>query len=27
LEKDIQQGLDEVRKDLGINDFLHPQEE
>ena len=27
LEKDIQQGLDEARKDLGINDFLHPQEE
>ena len=24
LEKDIQQGLDEARKDLGINDFLHP---
>jgi len=27
LEKDIRQGLDEARKDLGINDFLHPQEE
>jgi hypothetical protein len=27
LEKDIRQGLDEARKDLGISDFLHPQEE